>query len=40
MKYACKQGFEHHVAMVRGYHADVLEEAINSYLKWDLYRHN
>lgn len=39
LKYLCKNGFEHHVAMTRGYHADVLEEAITSYLGWDLYRH-
>lgn len=39
MKYICKNGFEHHVAMVRGNWADVLEEAITSYLDWDLYRH-
>lgn len=40
MKYICKNGFEHHVAMTRGRYADVLEEAISTYLKWDLYRHN
>jgi L-fucose isomerase-like protein len=39
MKYICKNGFEHHVAMVRGNWADVLEEAITTYLDWDLYRH-
>ena len=39
MKYICKNGFEHHVAMVRGDWADVLEEAITTYLDWDLYRH-
>jgi L-fucose isomerase-like protein len=40
MKYVCKNGFEHHVAMTRGHYADVLEEAISTYLKWDLYRHD
>ncbi len=39
MKYVCKNGFEHHVAMTRGHYADVLEEAITSYLGWDFYRH-
>ncbi|MEA3334345.1 MAG: fucose isomerase [Chloroflexota bacterium] len=39
MKYVCKNGFEHHVAQVRGNWADVLEEAIATYLGWDLYRH-
>jgi L-fucose isomerase-like protein len=40
MKYICKNGFEHHVAMSRGHYADVLEEAITSYLGWELYRHD
>lgn len=40
MKYACKYGFEHHVAMVRGHVADIIEEAIGNYLDWELYRHS
>ncbi len=39
MKYLCKNGFEHHVAMVRGQVSEVLEEAIGNYLGWDLYLH-
>ncbi len=39
MKYMCKNGFEHHVGMVRGHVSDVLEEAIGNYLGWDLYKH-
>jgi len=39
MKYLTKNGFEHHIAMTRGHYADVLEEAISTYLKWDLFRH-
>ena len=39
MKFVCRNGFEHHVAMVRGQWADVLDEAISTYLDWDLYRH-
>lgn len=39
MKYMCRFGFEHHVAMVRGHVADILEEAIGNYLGWELYRH-
>lgn len=35
----CRQGFEHHVAMVRGNHADVVDEAVSRYLKWDIYNH-
>lgn len=40
MKYMCKNGFEHHVAMVRGHVADIVEEAIENYLGWDLYNHD
>ena len=35
----CRQGFEHHVAMVRGNHADVVNEAVSRYLKWEVYHH-
>ena len=35
MKYICSEGFEHHVAMVRGNVADILEEAAK-YLKWKI----
>jgi hypothetical protein len=39
MKFMCKNGFEHHVAMCRGNVAASIEEAIESYLGWELYRH-
>ena len=39
MDFICKNGFEHHVALTRTHCADVLEEAISTYLDWDLYRH-
>ena len=39
MKHICKNGFEHHVGLVRGHVADILEEAIGNYLGWDLYVH-
>lgn len=39
MKYICKNGFEHHVAMVRGHVADIVNEAIESYIGWDIYVH-
>lgn len=39
MDYVCKKGFEHHVSMTRGHCADVLQEAIDTYLGWELYRH-
>jgi L-fucose isomerase-like protein len=40
MKFMCKSGFEHHVGMVRSLCADVIEEAVASYLDWELYRHS
>lgn len=39
MKYICKNGFEHHVAMVRNDVKDILNEAIENYLGWNLYVH-
>ena len=39
MKYMCKNGYEHHVGMVRGHVAGILEEAIGNYLGWELYKH-
>lgn len=39
MKYICKNGFEHHVALVRGNVADIVNEAVENYLGWKIYRH-
>lgn len=39
MKHICRNGFEHHVAMVRNDVKDILNEAIEGYLGWDLYVH-
>lgn len=39
LKHICKNGFEHHVSMGRGLVADAIEEAVQNYLGWDLYRH-
>ena len=39
MKYICKNGFEHHVALVRSDVADIIEEAVDNYLGWQLHRH-
>ncbi len=38
-KHLCRHGFEHHVAMVRGNHAAVVEEAVARYMKWNIYHH-
>ncbi len=39
MNYLCKNGYEHHVSMNRGHVADIIEEAVGTYLGWDIYRH-
>ena len=39
MKHICKNGFEHHVAMVRNDVKEILNEAIEGYLGWNLYVH-
>lgn len=39
MKHICRNGFEHHVAMVRNDVKDILNEAIGGYLGWNLYVH-
>jgi len=39
MKYICNNGFEHHVALNISETADAIAEALNTYLKWDLYKH-
>jgi L-fucose isomerase-like protein len=37
--FVVRNGFEHHVAMVRGHHADAVREAVTRYLDWPTYRH-
>ena len=39
MRHVTREGFEHHVAMARGRHAAVLEEAVGRYFGWDFHRH-
>ncbi len=39
MQYVCKHGFEHHVAMGAGETAEILAEALGTYLGWDVYHH-
>jgi L-fucose isomerase-like protein len=36
MNHICTEGFEHHVAMVRGYYGDIIEEALVKYLGWNF----
>jgi L-fucose isomerase-like protein len=37
--FIARNGFEHHVAMVRGHHAAAVHEAITRYLNWPIYQH-
>ena len=37
--FIARNGFEHHVAMVRGHHAEPVQEAVTRYLGWPIYRH-
>jgi L-fucose isomerase-like protein len=39
MRVICRRGFEHHAAMNASHTADVLVEAFEQYLGWDVYRH-
>ena len=39
MRFVAQNGFEHHVAMVRGHHASIINEAVTRYLKWPMYHH-
>ncbi len=39
LTHICKNGFEHHGALARSHCADIIGEAIETYLGWDLYRH-
>jgi L-fucose isomerase-like protein len=35
----CRRGFEHHVAATRARVAEAIEDAFDTYLGWDVYRH-
>jgi len=39
LKHVCKNHFEHHVAMNAASSADILEEALGTYMGWDVYHH-
>ena len=39
MSFITRNGFEHHVAMVRDHHAAVVNEAVTRYLGWPIYHH-
>jgi L-fucose isomerase-like protein len=39
LKHICERGYEHHVALSHSLVADVVTEALDKYLGWDIYRH-
>jgi hypothetical protein len=39
MRYICKNGFEHHAAMSASHCAASAAEAMETYLGWDVHRH-
>ena len=39
MRFICKNGFEHHVAISKGHTAAILAEAFETYFGFDVYRH-
>jgi L-fucose isomerase-like protein len=39
MQFICKNGFEHHVVMNASRTADVLKEAFENYMGWEVYQH-
>jgi L-fucose isomerase-like protein len=40
MRFICRNGFEHHAAMNASHSAEVLAEAMDTYLGWEVYRHS
>ena len=39
LRFICQNGFEHHVAATRAQVGSVLEEALSTYLSWEVYHH-
>jgi len=40
LRYIAKQGYEHHAAMNRSRSAEILAEAFETYMGWEIYHHN
>ncbi|MBI5960743.1 MAG: fucose isomerase [Chloroflexi bacterium] len=40
MRYVCKNGYEHHAAMVAAPSAEILAEAFETYMDWEVYYHS
>jgi L-fucose isomerase-like protein len=39
LRYICRNGFEHHVAVSASSVAGIVQEAFETYLGWECYRH-
>jgi L-fucose isomerase-like protein len=39
LKHICREGFEHHVSMARTHCAAVLQDALATYMGWDIHAH-
>jgi L-fucose isomerase-like protein len=39
LDFMCKNGYEHHIAVTRDHVADVIYEALTTYLGWEIYYH-
>ena len=39
LQFVCRNGFEHHVAATRATVADAIEDALRTYLRWEVYHH-
>jgi L-fucose isomerase-like protein len=39
LKFICQNGYEHHVAATRAEVAAAVDEALTTYMKWDVYHH-
>jgi L-fucose isomerase-like protein len=39
LHFVCRSGFEHHVAATRARVADAIDDALDTYLGWEVYHH-
>jgi len=39
LQFICKNGYEHHVAATKASVGDAIEDALSTYLRWDVYHH-
>ena len=39
LRFVCQRGFEHHVAATRATVSGAIHDALDTYLRWDVYHH-